>query len=65
MLFHSNNDQGAAAPFEEKVMDLLEALAYVIGFFLIWGCSMGFIWAVSFVFHKATGKHLVNPEFWQ
>lgn len=47
-------------------MELLEALAYVIGFFLIWGFVVGMVWTVdNLVIKRIIGRTLIKQEFWQ
>ena len=47
-------------------MNLIESLAYVIGFFLIWGASMGIVWSVDhWIIKPILGRRLIREEFWQ
>jgi len=47
-------------------MDMIEALAYVIGFFLIWMSTMGMVWVLdNWVVRPIFGRTIIKPEFWQ
>ena len=47
-------------------MDFLEAMFYVIGFFVIWGTVVGFVWAVdNWIVAPLRGRPFINREFWQ
>jgi len=47
-------------------MELLEAIAYVLGFFTIWGTVVGLTWAVdNWIVAPLRGKPFIDREFWQ
>ena len=51
---------------EVSAMNLIESLAYVIGFFLIWGATVGLVWSVdNWVIKPILGRTLIDPEFWK
>jgi len=47
-------------------MELLEAIVYVLGFFIIWGVVVGLTWAIdNWVIYPILGRTLIKKEFWQ
>ena len=51
---------------EVSAMNLIESLAYVIGFFLIWGASVGIVWSVDhWIIKPILGRTLIREEFWR
>ena len=51
---------------EVSAMEMVEAMAYILGFFTIWGAVVGLTWAVdTWVIARLRGKPFINPEFWR
>mgnify|MGYP000022744484 CR=1 FL=1 len=51
---------------EASDMEMVEAMAYILGFFTIWGAVVGLTWAVdNWVIKPILGRTLINPEFWK
>lgn len=47
-------------------MELIEALVYVIGFFLIWGFTAFAFWAIDrFIIKPIFGRTIINEEVWK
>jgi len=51
---------------EVSDMEMLEAIAYIIGFFTIWGVVVGITWSIdNWVIKPILGRTLIDPEFWK
>lgn len=47
-------------------MDMIEAIVYVLGFFVIWGMTVGLVWAIdNWVIAPIFGRTLIPQEFWK
>lgn len=46
-------------------MNIVEALFYIIGFFLIYGSVAFIAFVVDKLLHRAFGRGLFPKEFWQ
>ena len=45
-------------------MSLIEALFYVLGFFVIYGTAVVVVWGIDAVLRKLFGKGLVPRGYW-
>lgn len=47
-------------------MFVTEAIAYVIGFFAIWGSALGAIWAIdNLLIARVFGRTIIDKDYWQ
>jgi len=47
-------------------MEMLEALAYVLGFFALWGIVVGLTWSIdNWIVAPLRGKPFINEDFWK
>ena len=45
-------------------MNLIEALLYVLGFFVIYGTAVFVVWCIDSVLKKINGKGLLPRGYW-